>query len=265
MELDGTATVPLRPLSFRDRVDLPFALIAAHIRPLAAVAGIALVVGDGIVVACVAVADAAGRNSTAATVWTVVLAALAVGWVGRLVLRAAVTAAGVLGRLDWRRLRGMWGRFLAVALAQATTGVLLLCLGLPLFALFAPLVVFAARLRAPWLTAAPALVAEATTAGAALGRSSLLMRGAGWSGAGLWCVTRVVQLVLVLPTLAIPLAVLAVSGAGRWALIADGGAAILLAGFVAELVDAATRAVCYLDRRCRREGMDIRIDAVAAR
>lgn len=202
--------------------------------------------------------------------------------VGRAVLGQPMTAGAA-----WQALRPLLWRLIAVALL---TG--LIVVGVVLFAAVgatvlvavggdaglagAVLVVLGALLAAAYLyvrlsLAAPALVLEKTRVGEALRRSGVLVRGSFWRVLGILLLAFVLAQ-LVGQVLQLPFTVLG-GGAGLLVLSADVSRADLVlasvgAGVAQVLVAPFTsgvRALLYIDRRMRAEGLDVALSAAAAR
>lgn len=271
-EPDAAESVPIRPLSFRELLDLPFAVIQADIKTLAAFTIIGLLVAQGLVLAITAAGSVATAGSDSGTAWSAILSTAVTAWLLRLFLRGVtvpVGLAGVRGQLiGWptalARLGNRFGPLLLDRLIYTLIGIVIPAVGAVVVIIgllgAVPLV---AWLRGRRLTVVPVLFAEPTSYGGAVGRAKTLAAGAEWRLAGLWLALRALVLVLAVPLLGLPLFVSNFSGTHRWAAIALVTAGVLLIGAFAEVVDAATSVIGYLDRRCRREAWDVRIPAPA--
>ncbi|NKY36252.1 hypothetical protein HGA13_24745 [Nocardia speluncae] len=272
------ATVPIRPLSFRELLDEPFALMQADIRVTAGCAAPLLVAGGSVVAAFIGLVSHLTDGSDDGTALAAVCATLVVAWVIRIVLRGVTVATGLArvggapigARAAWwqtgQRLRPLLLTqlsFTAIGLAVLAPSMLLLpfgFLGIVWFLLAYPFCWFGlAWLRARHLVAAPVLFAEQSTARAALARAGLLTGTLRMQRTGVWICRQLVYSVLTAPLLGFALFVSDISGTHRWPfLVLLTGTVLLLAAFT-EIVESSARVVGYLDLRCRREGMDIRI------
>lgn len=277
--------MPIRPMSFRELLDLPFALIQANLVALAGMSAALLVVVELAVAGVIAGVAALTDGDDAALWWAAVLATMAGIWVLRFALRGYTVALGTArifgGEPGWRaalaRVRANLPGLLAFTLMFTLIGLpFLIVNGLPLLTLwvdslaFVGLLVFTAPLGLllvgwlAWLRAAraltvPVIVHERAGYRAATARSKLLVDTARWPNAWLWICHRLLLTVLVLPLLSLPLWAADITGTRRWAVIVLVTSAILLMTAFAEILDATTGLLCYVDRRCRREGMDIRL------
>ncbi|WP_280427126.1 hypothetical protein [Nocardia brasiliensis] len=68
-----------------------------------------------------------------------------------------------------------------------------------------------------------------------------------------------------MPLLGIPFYLSDFSGTRRWAVIVLLTSGVLLIAAFGEIAESATRVVGYVDRRCRREGLDIHVPGTEAR
>lgn len=275
------ATVPIRPLSFRELLDLPFALLQADIRLPAACAAILLVAGELMVAGFIGLISHLTGGSDEATALAALFATLGCAWPLRLALRGVTINTGlarVVGTpIGLREAVRRTGAGLApLLLTQAVFSVIGIAVLAPsaLFFLFGVvggvlwflltyplLMLWLAWLRAGHLAAEPVLFAERATAGAALKRSAMLSRPLRGRRAGVWICQRLLFAALIAPLLGLLLFAGDISGTHRWPfLILVTGGALLFVAF-AEMVEAASRVVGYLDLRCRREGFDIRVPA----
>jgi hypothetical protein len=272
--LYGAESVPIRPLSFRELLDLPFAVIQADIKKLAALGLAGLVLAEDIVVAITVTGSAATQGSDAGTAWSAILSTAVTAWLLRLFLRGVTVPIGLAGihgqPMTWRgamsRLGNRFGPLLRDRLISTVLGI-----GLPVVGGLVVLlgllgtVPLLGWLRGRRLCVVPVLFAEQATYGGAVGRAKTLAVGAEWRLAGLWLAQRALFVVVSVPLLGLPLFISDFSGTHRWAVIVLATSGVLLIAAFTEVVDAATSVVCYLDRRCRREAMDVRIPAAAHR
>ena len=287
--LDGPESIPVRPLSFRELVDLPFAVIQADVRKLIVFVLAGLVLAEDLVVAITSGCSILTDGSDSGTAWSAILSTAVTAWLLRLFLRGVTVPIGVArardSSLTWRAaLRDFGGKFgpllldrllhtaTSVVVPAAWILVALWELGSLLHndALFSLVVIvgvvvaLAAVPTASWLRArrmcvVPVLFAETTSYGGAVGRAKILAAGAEWRLAGLWLALRGLLLVVAVPLLGLPLFVSDFSGTHRWAVIVLSTASVLLIAAFAEVVDSATSVVVDIDRRCRREAWDVRI------
>ncbi|MEU1549074.1 hypothetical protein [Nocardia sp. NPDC005745] len=259
--------MPIRPLSFRELLDAPFALIQANIRAIAGSIVPGLLLAEAVVVAVTAGVSELTGGSDAGTAWAAIGSTAACAWLLRFALRGTTVALGLatvggapIGRRTaLRRFGATLGPLLVFQLLFTLVGVGVLAVsGLPIVTL--PLaVLWLGWLRARRWVAVPVLFVERTSHRDGIARAKLLAEGAEWPTVGLWIAQRVLFGLLAIPLLAIPLYVSDFSGTHRWPVIVLTTSAVLLLTAFGEVVEASSRVVCYLDRRCRREGLDIRI------
>jgi hypothetical protein len=266
--LDAAEPVPIRPLSFRELLDLPFAVIQADIRTLAVCTTAGLVVAECVVVAVTAAGAAALRGSDSGTAVTAILATVLAAWLLRLFLRGVTVPIGLarIGgqALSWRgalkRLGRRSGPLVLDRVMHTLIGIVLPAAGMVVvFIGLAGAVPLVAVLRGRRLAVVPVLFAEPASYRIAVRRAKILAARAEWRLAGLWFALRALLLVLVVPLVGLPLFVSNFSGTHRWAAIVLATAGVLLMAAFAEVLDAAASVIGYLDRRCRREAWDIRI------
>ncbi len=262
--------MPIRPFTFRELLDTPFALIQANITALLALGAGGIVVAEIVVVALVASFSGLTGGSDAATWWSAILTTAVCVWLLRYVLRATTVALGlatVFGtRLDARgALAQLRGRALPLLIFQ----ILFTLVGVSVTALCFTLVVTAplvlpwlGRLRATRFAAVPAMFAEHADHAAAVGRAKLLVVGKEWTLTGLWAAQRALFVLLAIPLLGVPLFLSDFTGTHRWPVIVLLTSAIMLLVTFGEIVEASSRVLVYVDLRCRREGLDIRVTEV---
>ncbi|MEV4157527.1 hypothetical protein AB0J48_31355 [Nocardia salmonicida] len=260
-------TVPIRPLRFRELLDEPFALIQAHLRTFAILGGSALVLAVLGVLGLTGLISHLTDGSDAGTAWAAILATAAGVWLVRLVLRGATVAIGLAdfhgvryGVLDGLRTAGRRAMPLVIAQIMFTlTGIGVLLLGSILVITFPLALIWLSHVRARRFVAEPVIVAEHAGFGVGVARSKELVHGGVWSTAGLWLTQRCIFAVLAVPAFGIPFFLSDFSGTHRWAVITLLVGGFLLVVTVSEIVEATSRVLCYISRRCVREGMDIRI------
>lgn len=258
-------TVPIRPLTFRELLDVPFALIQPDIGRLAGFAGVLLLVGELTVVGATGGVSHLTDGSDGGTALAAVLATMCCAWLLRFVLRGVSTAVGLArvfaAPIGWRTALSRFGaRWRPLLLFQALftfVGVGVLLAGIPLLFLGPAIPVWLGRVRAKRFVAVPIIMAEGLPARAAMERAHMLARDVLWARTGLWICQRLLFGLLAIPLLAIPLFISDISGTHRWAFIVLVSSAALLLVAFGEIVEASSRVVCYVDLRCRREGLDI--------
>lgn len=271
--------MPIRPLSFRELLDAPFALLQADIRTLAGGAAVLLVAGELVVAGSIGLVSQLTDGSDTGTALAALFATLGTAWVVRLLLRGVTVTTGLARvggtpirlRDSLRRTAGRLGPLLLTQLSFTAIGVAVLGISALLFpfTFFGGLLWFVvtypccllwlAWLRARHLAAVPVLFAEGAGAGAALSRSGVLVANLRARRAGLWLCQRLLFTLLVAPLLGLVLFVGDISGTHRWAFLVLVTVAGLLLGAFTEIVESSARVTGYLDLRCRREGADIRI------
>ncbi|MGW4364920.1 hypothetical protein ACWEKT_04680 [Nocardia takedensis] len=262
--------MPIRPLTFRELLDLPFAVIQANIKALLGLGLGALVVAETVVLVLTASIAELNDGADSATAWSAVLSTIVCAWLLRYVLRGTTVALG-LATISGRRIgvRAALSTFAARALPLLIFQLLFTLVGVAVTALCLVLIV-TAPLVLPWLgylragrwVTVPVIVAEHLGHGAAAGRAKLLVSGKTWSLAGLWMAQRALFTLLAVPLLGVPWFVSDITGTHRWPLIALLTSAALLLVIFGEVVEASSRVVAYVDLRCRREGFDIRVPEV---
>ncbi|WP_245717807.1 hypothetical protein [Nocardia miyunensis] len=272
--LDGAESIPVRPLSFRESVDLPFAVIQADVRKLIVFVVAGLVLAEDLVIATTSGFSILTDGSDTGTAWSAILSTAVAAWLLRLFLRGVTVPIGVAriqgGSLTWRaalrRFGEKFGPLVLDRLLYTVIGVLVPAVGLALaFIGVLGAVPLVGWLRARRMCVVPVLFAESASYGGAVGRAKILAAGAEWRLTGLWSSLRALLLGVAVPLLGLPLFVSNFSGTHRWAVIVLATASVLLIAAFAEVVDSATSVVGYIDRRCRREAWDVRIPVPAHR
>ncbi|MFE3542085.1 hypothetical protein ACFXK0_03825 [Nocardia sp. NPDC059177] len=260
-------TVPIRPLAFRELLDEPFALIQAHIRPLAILGGSALAVAVLVVLGFTGLVSHLTDGSDAGTWWAAILSTAGCVWLVRLVLRGttvALTMADFRGtrfglRAAMRTAAQHSGPLVVAQLMFSLLGIGILVVGSLLIITYPLALIWLSYVRAGRFGTEPAIVGEHAGFGVAVARSKQLTQHAEWRIAGLWLLQRLLFAVLAVPAFGIPFFLSDFSGTHRWAFIALLVSGWLLVVVIAEIVEATSRVVCYIDRRCVREGLDITI------
>ncbi|MCX4096569.1 hypothetical protein [Nocardia sp. alder85J] len=269
--LDAPESIPVRPLGFRELLDLPFALIQPQIAALAATTGLVLAVAEGIVLAVTAAGSAATGGSDAGTAWSAILATVVCGGALRFVVRAVTVPIG-LARVRQRPIgirpalaliSGRFGALLNLQVRYTVVGLGVLALGTPLLITLPPALVWLGWLRARQFTAVPVLFEEGGPAAVAVRRAKTLSAGAQWRLARLSWTLRLVSLLLMPPLIGLMYFVSSISGTHRWPIIALAVATVLILLALVEMVESAARVLAYVDRRCRREAWDVRLPGAA--
>lgn len=258
-------------MTFRELLDVPFALIQANLRALAWLSALSLIAAELVVVAITTSIARLTDDSDNAIGWAAVLSTMACAWLLRFVLRGATVAIGLAGisgapigwRTALRRVAKASGPLLVFQLLYTLVAVGVLVLSSPLIITFPFGVAWLGWLRAKRFVAVPVMFVEQAPHRAAVARAKLLVVGAEWQTVGLWFVQRCLLVLLSVPLLGIPFYLSDFSGTHRWPVIVLLTSGALLIVAFGEVVEAATRVVSYIDRRCRREGLDIHIPGQA--
>ncbi|WP_153341664.1 hypothetical protein [Nocardia aurantia] len=265
--LDAPEAIPLRPLGFRELLDLPFALIQPQIATLGAVCGIGFAVAEGVVLAITAAISAATGGSDAGIAWTAIIATVLCGGALRFVVRGVTVPIG-LARVRRRPIGARTalaefgrnlGGLLILQIRYTLVGLGVLALGIPLLITLPPALLLLGWLRGRQFASVPVLFEERVPAGVAARRARTLAIGSEWRLARLSWTLRLVSLLLVPPLLGLMLFVSQISGTHLWPMIGLGVATALVAFTFTELVESAARVTAYIDRRCRREAWDVRL------
>lgn len=253
----------MRPLSFREQLDEPFALIQANVVALAVLAAAGVALAEALVFGVTALCSELGDGSDASVAWGAVLGCALAILLLRFLIRGCTVA---LGLATLRGERAGPGAALA-ALRPALGGLLryqlwFTAVGVLVGGVTAPLtggatVLWLAYLRARYYLVPPLLLGERLPYAAAVARAKLLADRGTWTFAWLWICRLLLLVLLAVPLLAIPLYLSDYTGTRRWTVILLITGGVLLIAAIGELIDAAGRVVGYVDRRCRREGMDI--------
>ncbi|WP_405134091.1 hypothetical protein [Nocardia sp. NBC_01388] len=261
------AAVPIRPMQFRELLDLPFALIQTRIKTLAVLLGTAVAVAAVVTLAVTVLVSVATDDSDGGTFWGALLTGLVAAWALRMFVRGVTVPIGlaVVHRqpLSWRgalhQLASEAGPLLGYQVMYTLIGIGVLALGAPLLITFPFAVIWLLWLRARRFTTVPAIFDESATFRIATLRTKLLMSGSDWQIVGLLISLRGLLLVLVVPLLALPQFISGFSGTHRWTVtVLIVTVALIMVAF-GEMVESAAQVVTYVDRRCRREAWDIRV------
>ncbi|MFR9753377.1 hypothetical protein ACL02S_20415 [Nocardia sp. 004] len=258
-------TVPIRPLSFRELLDMPFALIQANIRTLAGLSLSGLLTAEAVIIAVTAGVSGLTNGSDAGTALAAVLSTAVCAWLLRFLVRGTTVALGLAtvrgAPINWRtaldQCVATLGPLLVFHMWFTVMGIGVLALGSLLIVTLLPAWFWLGRLRARRWVAVPSIVTEQTSYREGVERSKLLVTGAEWPTTWLWLAQRALFGLLAAPLLAIPWFISDLSGTHRWPVIALITAGVLLLTTFSEVVESSSRVVCYIDRRCRREGLDI--------
>jgi hypothetical protein len=270
------ATVPIRPLGYREILDLPFALIQANLKLLASSLLIAVVTAEVLVTLVGLIAAGSSGAVDSDVELSVLIATFVAGWLVRVVLgsiaatAAAMTIHGstVTPRTVLGRARGYvighaalqsWQLVLAAGVAlvvvlfasdrapAATLLILGLLVALGAFAYFA----------ARGFVASGVLVDEDRSAYYAVRRSRELTTGATGQLLAIWASMYTVLTILALPLWFGPQYVAAAVDRMEWGELLLSSVSFLVVAAGCILVESSTRAVAYIDRRCRREALDL--------
>ncbi|WP_040793841.1 hypothetical protein [Nocardia higoensis] len=260
--------VPVRPLTFRELLDLPFALIQTELATLAILGGGTVVVAELVVALLTASVAGLSDGSDTAIGWTAVLTTLTCAWMVRAVLRGTVVPVA-LGAAFGHRMRPRAALealgthavpVLTAHLVFTLVGVGVLALGVLLITV--PfLVVWLGYLRAGRFPLPAVLYAEAVPYRDGVARTKVLASGSQWRLTGLWLVQRTLFAILAVPLIGLAMFVSDISGTHMWPVIVLLTSMSLILAAFAEIVESCSRVAQYIDARCRREGMDIRVPA----
>ncbi|WP_245839418.1 hypothetical protein [Nocardia donostiensis] len=264
-------TVPVRPMTFRELLDTPFALIQADIARLAGFGAVTLLAAELIVVGVTAAVSGLTDGSDSGTAWAVGVSTLCCAWLVRFLLRGVTVAVGLartgatpIGlQTALARLGAHAAPLLIFQLLFTLVGVGVLGFGSLLIISFPAALVWLGWLRAKRFVAVPVLFAEGGSHRFAVARAKLLAAGMEWPTTGLWLYQRMLFGLLLAPLLGVVIFVSDVTGTHRWPFIVLLTSAVLLIVAFCEIVEAASRVVCYINLRCRREGFDIAVPATA--
>ncbi|MFE3100196.1 hypothetical protein [Nocardia tengchongensis] len=267
------AIVPIRPMQFRELLDLPFALIQARIKTLGALLGVAWLAASALAVAGTVAAAAITGDSDSGTFWGALFTGLLCAWALRFFVRGVTVPIGLdvvyrrpsTWRSALRQLASAAGPLLGYQAMYTLIGLGVLAVGTPLLFTAPFAVIWLAWLRARRFTLAPIIFDSSAGYGVAAQRAKLLASGTEWQLVGLWLYLRGLLVVLIVPVLALPSTISDFSGTHRWTVTVLIIAVALLLVAVGEMVESATQVVTYVDRRCRREAWDIRVPAGGAR
>lgn len=296
--------VPLRPLGLGELLDGSVGVVRRYPRPTLGLSFVVALVTTGLTVLLLSLLPNGllAETSTSQDVSDAQLGGVVAGGLGTVVVTslAGIVLAGVItvvvGRAvlgqpmsaaeAWRAVRPLLGRLVGLAvlvglivtvvvgagvllavLSYAVAGGAGLLLGVPL--------ALAGVVGAVWLyirlsLAAPALVLEKVTVRESLRRSGVLVRQSWWRVLGILVLTAIIAgavgQVLQLPFLAVG------GGAGLFTGSSDIGIGDLVlaqigAGIAQTLTapfSSGVRALLYIDRRMRAEGLDVALAAAAA-
>ncbi len=242
-------------------------MLQYRIRAIAGLAGIGVLLALGIVLGVTALVTLATDGSSTGNAWAAILSTVCCAWLLRLwtigvtvpiglgvVARQPVTVQAACGRF-----RTVAARLAADQLISVLILLGILIIGTPLVITLIPALIWIGRVLGKRWTVAPILYTESPPYRATVARAATLATGRIMPLAGLWIYLRGVLLVLAVPVAGVLIFLSDISGTHRWAVTALlSGAALLISAFAAA-VDAATAVIVHIDRRCVREGADIRI------
>jgi len=256
--------VPLRPLTFRELLDLPFALIQANLATLAILGGAAVVVAELVVMLLTTSVAGLTDGSDEGIGWTAALTTLACAWMVRAVLRGTVVpvalAAAFGQRMRPRAALAAAGTHAVPVLAAhvvfTLVGAGVLALGILLITI--PFVIiWLGYLRGGRFPLPAVLYAEPVSYRDGVARAEVLTANSRWRLTGLWLLQRSLFAVLTVPLFGLARYVSDISGTHMWPVIVLVTSMSLALVAFAEIVESCSRVVYYVDARCRREGMDI--------
>ncbi|WP_332838903.1 hypothetical protein [Nocardia bovistercoris] len=257
--------MPIRPFTFRELLDTPFALIQANVVALCWLGAGGLVLAETAVLVTTAGFSHLTDGDDTATWWSAILSTAVCAWLLRYLLRGATVALGLATVFGGpRTVRAALGALRDRALPLLIFQLLFTLTGFGVTALCSVLVI-TAPIALPWLgwlrakrfVAVPAMFIERAGHSVAVGRAKLLVAGREWTVAGLWMAQRALFTLLAVPLLGVPLFLSDFTGTHRWPVIALLTSAVLLLVAFGEIVEASSRVLTYVDLRCRREGLDI--------
>ena len=258
--------IPLRPLAVGEVLDGAFASIRMNPKALLGLSFVVVLIGQLVILGLNLATRSAGTGArlgaAAATTFVSLLQSSIVTGaiiivIGEAVLGTKVSPADALNRLRGR----IWklvGLSLLVGLLSLLAAVALIIPGIYVFVLLA--------------FATPVFVLEKTTVGAALSRSAELVRGSWWRTLGIGLLGEIVAVVIG-GLIQLPFALFAARSAGVFSTTpstdVSGGSEVLLTigriigGTITTPILAGTIALMYVDRRMRREGLDLALAQTA--
>jgi hypothetical protein len=263
---DKPGVIPLRPLAVGEVLDGAFASIRMNPKAMLGLSFVVVLIGQVAILGInLGVRDASTGTRLLGALATGVVALLQSSIVtgaiiiviGEAVLGTRISPAEALRRLEGR----IWklvGLGLLVGLLVVLAAILLVIPGI--------------YLAVALLFATPAFVLEKTTVREALGRSRELVRGSWWRTFGIALLGYLVALVIG-GVIEIPFALGAASSAGVFSGttssdVSTGSEILLTVGriiggtFTTPMI-AGTIALMYIDRRIRREGLDLALAQTA--
>lgn len=264
--------LPVRPLSFREYVDLPFALIQADIRQLATTCAVGVTTTVIVAVGATLVTAVLTHSSDSAMTVAALLATVVTGWLLRVFVRGTAVPIALARvyrqRISTRQLLRRLGATLGTQVRYQLSYTLL-GLGVTLLGLVAVVTLLPAWYWLGWLRGQRMLVIALLLDGhrpyaAARRQARVLVAGARGRVAWLWLSLRALLVTLIVPLFGGLLFVAKFSGTHRWAMITLAIAAALLLAAGTELVESMAAVVVLVDRRCRREAWDLRQSAPAS-
>ncbi|MBL1073273.1 hypothetical protein JK358_02575 [Nocardia sp. 2] len=265
--LSEPSPVPIRPMQFRELLDLPFALIQPRVKTFGAVFGVGVLVASAIAVGITVVGSLATGDDKDGTRWSAVIGTLVCAWLLRLLVRgvtvsmglAAVRQQAVTWRWALRQMSSEAAPLLGYSAMFTLIGIGVLALGTPLIITLPLAAIWLAWLRARRFTTVPIIFDESATYRTATARAKMLVQGTEWQIVGVWLYLRGLMLVLMVPLLAVPGFLSGITGTRRWTVTVLLISVSLLMIAFAEMVESSAQVVAYVDRRCRREAWDIRV------
>jgi Membrane domain of glycerophosphoryl diester phosphodiesterase len=263
---DKPGVIPLRPLAVGEILDGAFASIRMNPKALLGVSFVVVLVGQILILILNLVSrgagtgarlGAAGASEAVSLLQSSIVTGAIIIVIGEAVLGTRLSAGEALSRL-----RGRIWRLVGLSLVVG----LLSLLGLAL------VIVGAIYVFVLLAFATPVFVLEKTTVGAAIRRSAKLVRGSWWRTFGIGLLGGTVA-VIIGGIIQLPFALFAARSAGLFTTTpsadVSAGSEVLLTvgrivgGTITTPILAGTIALMYVDRRMRREGLDLALAQTA--
>jgi hypothetical protein len=263
---DKPGVIPLRPLAVGEVLDGSFASIRMNPKALLGLSFLVVLIGQLLILGLNlgvrnagtgARAGAAVASTAIALLQSSIVTGAIIIVIGEAVLGTRLSPREALNRLEGRIWR-LVGLSLLVGLLTGLATLLLIIPGIYLFVLLA--------------FATPVFVLEKTTVGGALRRSAQLVRGSWWRTFGIGLLGYLVAGVIG-GLIQLPFALFAARSAGLFTTAPSADVSpwseVLLAvgriigGTITTPILAGTIALMYIDRRMRREGLDLTLAQTA--
>jgi hypothetical protein len=263
---DKPGVIPLRPLAVGEILDGAFASIRMNPKAMLGLSFIVVLIGQLVILGVTlavkgastgARVGAAGATTAISLLTSSIVTGAIIIVIGEAVLGTRISPTEALSRLRGRIWR-LVGLGLLVGLLSLLATVAFIIPGIYVSVLLA--------------FATPAFVLEKTTVRGALSRSSELVRGAWWRTFGIGLLGYIVAGIIG-GLIELPFALFAASSAGVFSTTSSvdvsTGSEVLLTvgrivgGAITTPMLAGTIALMYVDRRMRREGLDIALGQTA--